>query len=115
MFLRCCEIETDRRGRVGAFETRDGEGCSSCGDERRAPIESAFGRPHRGPCRLIGKITVDDGLRERVEALIPPRPRRFRNFGHERLDSRRAMDGMLFVLRMGMAWRPCRRSLAPAP
>jgi RNA polymerase sigma-70 factor (ECF subfamily) len=34
ILLRCCEIETDRRGRVVAFETR--EGCAACGNERRA-------------------------------------------------------------------------------
>ena len=49
MLLRCCEIETDRRGRVIAFETRDGEGCASCGDAQRGPIKAAFGRPHKGP------------------------------------------------------------------
>lgn len=49
MLLRCCEIETDRRGRVIAFETRDGEGCASCGDEQRGPIKVAFGRPHQRP------------------------------------------------------------------
>lgn len=42
MLLRCCEIETDRRGRVVAFETREGGGdCTSSGKERpgteRAP------------------------------------------------------------------------------
>ena len=46
--LRCCEIETDRRGRVIAFETRDGGGCASCGDEQRGPIEVACGRLHEG-------------------------------------------------------------------
>jgi RNA polymerase sigma-70 factor (ECF subfamily) len=35
MLLRCCEIETDRRGRVIAFEQRDGESCAACGDQRR--------------------------------------------------------------------------------
>jgi RNA polymerase sigma-70 factor (ECF subfamily) len=49
MLLRCCEIETDRRGRVIAFETRDGKGCASCGDEQRGPIKVAFGRPRQGP------------------------------------------------------------------
>jgi hypothetical protein len=49
MLLRCCEIETDRRGRVVAFETRDGEGCASCGDGQRGPVKVAFGRPHEGP------------------------------------------------------------------
>jgi RNA polymerase sigma-70 factor (ECF subfamily) len=50
MLLRCCEIETDRRGRVMAFETRDGdEGCAPCGDAaQRGPIKVAFGRPHKG-------------------------------------------------------------------
>ena len=46
MLLRCCEIETDRRGRVIGFETRDGEGCASYGDEQRGPIKVAFDRPH---------------------------------------------------------------------
>ena len=35
LLVRCCEIETDRRGRVVAFEQRDGEGCTPCGDQRR--------------------------------------------------------------------------------
>ena len=47
MLLRCCE--TDRRGRVIAFETRDGKGCASWGDEQRGLIKVAFGRPHQGP------------------------------------------------------------------
>jgi hypothetical protein len=49
MLLRCCEIETDRRGRVIAFEARDGEGCASCGEEQSGPIRVAFGRPHKRP------------------------------------------------------------------
>jgi RNA polymerase sigma-70 factor (ECF subfamily) len=49
MLLRCCQIETDRRGRVVAFETRDGEGCASCGDQQRGPVKVAFGRPREGP------------------------------------------------------------------
>jgi RNA polymerase sigma-70 factor, ECF subfamily len=49
MLLRCCEIETDRRGRVVAFEARDGEGCSPCGDERRGQVEVVLGRLHRNP------------------------------------------------------------------
>lgn len=40
MLLRCCQIETDRRGRVVAFETRDGGACGPCGGEqRRRPVE----------------------------------------------------------------------------
>jgi RNA polymerase sigma-70 factor (ECF subfamily) len=49
MLLRCCQIETDRRGRVVAFATREGEGCASCGDQQRGPIKVAFGRPREGP------------------------------------------------------------------
>jgi RNA polymerase sigma-70 factor (ECF subfamily) len=49
MLLRCCQIETDRRGRVVAFETRDGQGCASCGDQQRGPVKVAFGRPREGP------------------------------------------------------------------
>ncbi len=44
MLLRCCQIETDRRGRVVAFETRDGEGCAPYGDQQRGPVKVAFGR-----------------------------------------------------------------------
>jgi RNA polymerase sigma-70 factor (ECF subfamily) len=49
MLLRCCQIETDRRGRVVAFETREDEDCASCGDQQRGPVKVAFGRPHEGP------------------------------------------------------------------
>jgi RNA polymerase sigma-70 factor, ECF subfamily len=35
MLLRCCEIETDHRGHVLDFKTRDGEGNAACGDQRR--------------------------------------------------------------------------------
>ena len=49
MLLRCCQIETDRRGRVVAFETGDGQGCASCGDQQRGPVKVAFGRPREGP------------------------------------------------------------------
>ena len=33
MLLRCCEIELDRRGRLVAFEPRDGEDRTACGAE----------------------------------------------------------------------------------
>ncbi len=46
MLLRCCEIETDRRGRVVAFETRGKEGCMACGDEPGEQVRVAIGRPH---------------------------------------------------------------------
>ena len=47
MLLRCCEIETDRRGRVVAFEVRDGGSCSPCGDQRRGPDKVILGRSRR--------------------------------------------------------------------
>lgn len=47
MLLRCCEIETDRRGRVVAFEARVGGGCAPC-DDRHAPVEVALGRSRKG-------------------------------------------------------------------
>lgn len=49
MLLRCCEIETDCRGRVIAFEARDGEHYSPCGDERRGPVEVILGRSCKEP------------------------------------------------------------------
>ena len=50
MLLRCCEIETDRRGRVVAVETRDpGGGCASCSDQRRGPVPVALGAPQESP------------------------------------------------------------------
>jgi transposase len=54
---------------------------------------------------LIGKITVDDSLWKRIEALIPAKSRRSRSPGRKRLDDRQAMNGILFVLHTGVAWR----------
>jgi transposase len=54
---------------------------------------------------LTGKIAVDDGLWERIEALVLAKPRRSGNAGRKRLDDRRAMNGILFVLHTGVAWR----------
>ena len=54
---------------------------------------------------MTGKIAVDDGLWERIEALVPAKPRRSRNPGRKRLDDRQAMNGILFVLHTGVAWR----------
>ncbi len=35
MLVLCCEIETDRSGRVVAFKQRDDKSCSACGDQQR--------------------------------------------------------------------------------
>ena len=49
MLLRCCEIETDRRGRVVAFETREGERCAACGGERHEMVRVTVGRLNERP------------------------------------------------------------------
>ena len=48
---------------------------------------------------------VSDGLWERVEPLLPRRPRRFRYPGRKPLDDRQVLSGILFVLHTGIAWR----------
>ena len=94
MLLLCCEIETDRRGRVVAFGPRVGN-CAGCGTGQRDPgaatlvrlgerLSEAKGGSRRAlekrqayvpPSRSRNIVTqarvVDDGSRERVELLIP--------------------------------------------
>ena len=48
---------------------------------------------------------VPDGLWERIEPLLPRRRRRFRYPGRKPLDDRRVLQGILFVLHTGIAWR----------
>jgi transposase len=48
---------------------------------------------------------VPDELWELVEPLLPTRERRFRYPGRKRLPDREALQGILFVLHTGMAWR----------
>src|SRR5436190_7722403 len=47
---------------------------------------------------------VSDGLWELVEPLLPVREGRFRYPGRKRLPDRQALQGILFVLRTGIAW-----------
>jgi transposase len=47
---------------------------------------------------------VSDGLWERVEPLLPRRPRRFRYPGRKPLDDQQVRSGILFVLHTGIAW-----------
>lgn len=47
---------------------------------------------------------VEDGLWERIEPLLPVVVRRYRHPGRKRLDQRRAMCGILFVLYTGIRW-----------
>jgi transposase len=48
---------------------------------------------------------VSDELWELVEPLLPRRERRFRYPGRKRLGDREALQGILFVLHTGIAWR----------
>ncbi len=48
---------------------------------------------------------VSDELWKRVEPLLPKRQRRFRYPGRKRLPDRAALQGILFVLHTGIAWR----------
>ena len=50
------------------------------------------------------KPLVDDALWEVVEPLLPKKRRRKKNPGRKRLDDRRVLTGILFVLQTGMAW-----------
>jgi transposase len=48
---------------------------------------------------------VSDALWERIEPLLPKRQRRFRHPGRKPLPDRQALQGILFVLHTGIAWR----------
>src|SRR5213594_3886204 len=58
---------------------------------------------------------VSDRLWERIEPVLPKAARRFRYPGRKRLDDRAALQGILFVLHTGIAWRhlPLELGLAP--
>jgi transposase len=47
---------------------------------------------------------VPDGLWERLEPLLPHKPRRFRYPGRRPLDDRLVLQGILFVLHTGIGW-----------
>ena len=52
------------------------------------------------------RLLVDDKLWELVEPLLPPpKLRRYRYPGRKPLDNRKALTGILFVLKTGIAWR----------
>ena len=48
---------------------------------------------------------VSDALWSRIEPLLPKVERRFRYPGRKRLPDRQALQGILFVLYTGVAWR----------
>src|SRR4051794_3896269 len=47
---------------------------------------------------------VSDRLWERIEPLLPRKPRRFRHPGRRPFDDRLALQGILFVLHTGIGW-----------
>ena len=52
----------------------------------------------------MAKPILDDALWGRIEPLLPPKPRRSRFPGRKPLDNRKALTGILFVLKTGIAW-----------
>ncbi len=52
----------------------------------------------------MARPLVSDELWELIEPLIPRVQRRFRYPGRKRLDDRKVLSGILFVLRTGIPW-----------
>ena len=52
----------------------------------------------------MARERVDDELWSRIEALLPTPRRRKRYPGRKRLDNRRVLTGILFVLQTGIPW-----------
>src|SRR5713226_5622585 len=52
----------------------------------------------------MARPLVSDELWELIEPLIPKLPRRHRFPGRKRLDDRRVLTGILFVLQTGIPW-----------
>jgi transposase len=48
---------------------------------------------------------VDDQFWQLLEPLLPRTPRRYRHPGRPRLDDRKVLAGILFVLTTGIAWQ----------
>src|SRR5437660_5618817 len=54
---------------------------------------------------VMAKPLVSDKLWEILQPLLPPpKPRRFRYPGRKPLDDRKALTGILFVLKTGIPW-----------
>lgn len=60
----------------------------------------------------MAKPLVSDELWEIVQPLLPaPKPRRTRYPGRKPIDDRKALTGILFILKTGMAWEDLPREL----
>src|SRR3954453_11130878 len=77
-------------------------------NEGTAPLTTnAVGirRQAGGALMAIGPWVVSDELWQRGKAVLPKVERRFRYPGRKRLPDRQALEGILFVLHTGIAWR----------
>jgi len=53
----------------------------------------------------MARPILDDGLWTLIEPILPkPKKRRFRYPGRKRIDDRKTLTGILFVLRTGIGW-----------
>ncbi len=53
----------------------------------------------------MAKPMIDDALWQKIQPLLPPpKPRRQRYPGRKPIDDRKALTGILFVLKMGIPW-----------
>ena len=68
-------------------------------------MPSAFVVNIEGVSVAAARWIVSDELWARIERLLPRVERRFRYPGRKRLPDRQALQGILFVLHTGMAWR----------
>src|SRR5919106_2000687 len=70
-------------------------------DDERRGIRRPVGRDVDGCCAVdrVGSLWA------RIEPLLPRVRRRFRYPGRKRLPDRQALEGILFVLHTGVAWR----------
>ena len=60
----------------------------------------------------MAKPLVSDELWEMLQPLLPPaKPRRFRYPGRKRIDDRKALTGILFVLQSGIPWEMLPREM----
>ena len=59
----------------------------------------------------MAKALVGDELWELVEPLIPKVERRFRLAGRKRIDDRKVLTGILFVLQTGIPWEYLRQEM----
>jgi transposase len=63
---------------------------------------------------VLARALVSDEMWAIVEPLLPTVPRRYRFPGRKRIDDRRVLTGILFVLQTGTPGSTCRRRWAAA-